>query len=209
VVAVLAAVGLEPLWRWVRKERAFPRSLIRPAATFFLAQVLFGSTVFLYLVAIQDVRAAQGLISNDGMMDAVQVSPGGGGTFQPASLKRAAVWLSTVMGPEDVILAQTHTGNYLAGMVPGRVFVGHWVGTLNFGEKEEAARRFYLEQDDAVRVDFLVENRIGYVVYGPYERAVNGAAPLDGRHLRPAYSDGDVTIYRVELATENGSRAEL
>lgn len=188
MLAILAAVGLVRLWAWVGCARPFPRSLIRPAVSLGLGQALFGSTLLLYFATLQQVRGSDNVIANSGL-------------FQSTHTRRAADWLASSTGADDVLLAGVHTSNYFAGIVPGRVFVGHWVATVDFEDKERAMNRFFrADVVDAARLPFLVANNIRYVAYGPRERAIAASPPTLSPYLNLVYENAELSIYRVDAA---------
>ncbi len=197
MLAIIAAAGLEPLWRWVRRPIGFPFWIMRPALTFAVAQALFGSALILYLFSLREVSQPPGWIEGGVAGSLAQPSSAAPGTFQPMALKDAATWLATAMGPDDVILAQTDTANYLAGFVPGRVFIGHWASTVDFLAKDRAMRWFYSGRGDEDAISLLSANSIRYVVYGPYERALNPSWSPSGGYLQRVYANGDVSVYEV------------
>ncbi len=197
MVAIVAAAGLEPLWRWVRRPIRFPFWIVRPALTFAVAQALFGSALILYLFSLREVSQPLGWIEGGAAGSLAQPSSAARGTFQPMALKDAATWLAAAIGPDDVILAQTDTANYLAGFVPGRVFIGHWASTVDFLAKDRAMRRFYSGQGDEDAIKLLSTNSIRYVVYGPYERALNPSWSPSGGYLQRVYANADVSVYEV------------
>ena len=59
MLSIAAAVGLAPVWAWARRTHVTPRGLLRPLATFALAQLVVGSTFLLYLF-FASVRARIG-----------------------------------------------------------------------------------------------------------------------------------------------------
>lgn len=193
MLGVVAAVGLEPIWRWARRVRRFPLALMRPVTLVCLGQLLFGSTLLLYVAMVREMWDPSERVDSAGV-------------FYPVSLTEAARWLAVVMDSEDVLLSEPHTGNYFAGIVPGRVFVGHWVATLDSWDKLRGMQRFFLaDGDDEVRARFLVSNNIRYVVYGPYERSLGARPPPASPYLRQVYANAEVSIYRVDLAPPTNS----
>ncbi|MFN0072950.1 MAG: hypothetical protein ACKVVP_15810 [Chloroflexota bacterium] len=125
--------------------------------------------------------------------------------FHPLSVRDAASWLAPRTQSTDLVLAETHTSNYLSGWLPGRVYSAHWVATADFREKSDMTRWFYSTRDDAARHDFLEQLGARYVVYGPRERALGGA-PLNQLNLRPVYESPEMTVY--ERAGELQARAQ-
>jgi hypothetical protein len=99
--------------------------------------------------------------------------------FQPASLPSAGQWLAEQTGPDGVVLAHTLSGNFLAGVTPGRAYVGHWVATLDFVRKQREMAWFYQSPFDDQHRQFLADRHISFVVYGPHERAIGAVPPTD------------------------------
>jgi hypothetical protein len=193
MLALVAASGLAPYWRPGPRESGDAAARSRPLLTFGLLLVLFASTACSYGLRIQAMSRPYDLARQ-------------GGAFHPVALREAGEWLASASGTDDVILAEALTGNYLAGLIPGRVFVGHPIATLRFAEKEAAVRRFYRGSDDhEARRQFLRANAIRYVVYGPYERAADASSfdsNATSEYLRPVYTSPDVIIYQVHEAVQ-------
>ncbi|MGQ9677021.1 MAG: hypothetical protein ACUVX1_15275 [Chloroflexota bacterium] len=200
MLGIVGAGALESTWNWVRQRGRLPLRADRFLLTLSLLMALACGPLLLYVVVMR------GAISPT--IHAATGSPQGlpAGTYQPIAVRDAALWLATVMGPDDVVLAETQTGNYLAGMVPGRVYVGHWSATMNYAAKERAMRWFYRgEGDEMSRARFLKENNIAYVWYGPRERALGPPPSLSGGGLGMIYSGGDVCVYEVRMKTTAAS----
>ena len=117
--------------------------------------------------------------------------------YVPADLISALDWLSANAERDAIIFSSYMTGN-LAPYVTGlRVYLGHYGQTLRSGEKEEEVRAFFtngMTDEEARRL--LVGQRVSYVIYGPFERAIsdNFTAPA---WLILAERVGDVEIFRV------------
>ncbi len=194
MLGLVAALGAIPVWRWIRRPRRVPLMLARPILTFAFLEILVGSTFGYYVFVMytaQDPIARGG----PGLEQALKMSRG---AFQSASLRNTGLWLADVMEDEDVILASTETANYLAGIVPGRVYSAHFVATLRYTEKLPAMERFYRgESTPAESLRFLHEGRIRFVVYGPHEREIGATAPPPELPLVPVYHNAEVTAYEV------------
>jgi hypothetical protein len=185
MLGLVAAVGLTAVWRWARCGDTPWRAFGRRMGRHLVMVTLFSSTVCFYGRELQIVtRPAEGAARD--------------GAFHSVALREAGQWLATVMGPHDVVLAEAPTGNYLAGVTIGRVFVGHPIGTLGHDEKRRAAWQFYLGMHDEAGHSFLAANNIRYVVYGPHERALGAALPSAPQVLRAVYETPEVSIYEVE-----------
>jgi hypothetical protein len=106
-----------------------------------------------------------------------------------------------------VILGHTVTGNILAGLVPGRVYVGHWVATADYRARDAEARWFFSAPFDEQRRQFLHEHRVDYVVFGPYEATLSIEAGVTTDRTivaaadRPAEDSGVQRVYEADGVT--------
>jgi hypothetical protein len=185
MLAIVAVAALQRLLAWARRADspwcAVGRRTLRNLALI----TLFGSSVCLYGAIFQIVA---------------RPAAGHGGAFQPRAIEEAGRWLAGRMSVDDVVVADGMTGNYLAGVIPGRAYAGHQVGTLDLEGKLAAERQFYLAASAGSAERFLVESGARYVVYGPYERALGGASPADLPLLHLVYDTPEVRIYAVNGA---------
>jgi hypothetical protein len=168
--------------------------LLRPFATVGMGQLLFGSSAHMFIVGMT-IALAPTMAWNTYAVGAGADRS----SYQQASVHAAGLWMAERVSQDDLVLAATLTGNYLAGATPGRVYVGHWVATLDYTEKKRRAEWFFGGQLDAERRQFLIETGADYVVIGPAERLL-GASGYDDPVLVPVLSERDVTVYRVESA---------
>jgi len=190
MLAIVATFALVPLWKALRGRLPVVGLAARPFLTVLLSVALFGSTLTI-LVGVGQVAAAP--FVSDGVPPAAD---GERTIYQPVALTEAAHWLAANVEPDDVILGEPVTGNYLPAIVPARVFVGHWVATLHFEAKRETARWFYRAPFDAGRLAFLRANGIRYVVYGPHEGQASPSLD-DSSGVAAVYANDRVTILRV------------
>lgn len=117
------------------------------------------------------------------------------GLFYPPKLSQAFTWAQKHIKPGDPILAHSLTGNYLVGETALTTYVGHSVETLNFESKTAAVKLFFSPAStDEQRLEFLHQERIKYVFYGPIERYYSWYDPV---FLAKIYVTDDVTIYLV------------
>lgn len=188
MLALVAAFALPPLWRFVSARRPRPWTLARPILLLALLQALVGSPAILGAVAVSQALDAgspgQALARPD---------------FYPTSLQPAARWLAEWSGPDDVVLAQPKTGNYLVREISGRVYIGHWSATVEYERKRREAAWFFAGPLDAERRAFLTANGIRYVFFGSVERAGASSSWVNDRQvgLTPVYDADDVTIFAV------------
>jgi hypothetical protein len=104
-----------------------------------------------------------------------------------SDLDAAVAFLDRQARPEEVILADWETSNYLAARTPARVFGGHPVATLHPDEK-----RFEISTVFAHSASLTLARGLGaqWLVYGPDEAGL--AAPPD-----PVFVSGAVRVYRL------------
>lgn len=118
--------------------------------------------------------------------------------FEPIGLVSARNWLRIEDDPGQIVLSHHRSGNFLAASIPGRVFTGHRTATKDFEEKNEAVQQFFsVDTPDSWRRQLLLDYNITHVVYGPWERELGPFDPASSDYLRLAYSDGDVSVFRV------------
>jgi hypothetical protein len=206
LLSLVATFGLLMVWRKIRGLSGSVR-LLRPFATVGLAQALFGSSAHMYAVGLSIALMPPLFHSPD------LVGPGSDrSSYQQVSLHEAAEWLAPRVGPDDLILSATLTGNFLAGAVPARSYVGHWVATLDYPEKKRLAEWFFSKPLDAERREFLAQRGVRYVLYGRNERLLRAEPAADGDIaadsamavasgvdviLVASFGDGETTVYAV------------
>ena len=188
MLAMVAAFGLPPLWRFVSARRTLPWSLARPFAMLLLLQALVGSTMLMAAIVFSWATDA-----GTPRAEAIRTD------FFPISLQPAGQWLAQHVSPDDVVLAQPRTGNYLVQAMPGRVYVGHWSATVEYLRKCDEVDWLFAESMDRARLAFLVDQRVRYVVAGPIEGVstdwMQAATAAPGLSL--VYQADGVSIFEV------------
>jgi len=115
----------------------------------------------------------------------------------------AARWLEERTGPADAVFASYESGNFLAGWIPGRVYLGHGTGTLRPEEKQAEVDAFFGGTSSAEsKRSFLEAQGIDYVFFGPYEqyRTTPESFREFGRFLDEAFRSGPVAVFRLRPA---------
>ncbi|MBI4495139.1 MAG: hypothetical protein HY690_20380 [Chloroflexi bacterium] len=174
-LAVLATVGLLHLeaWLWKRGRPGLGRWL-QPAA--------------LALALVTTATAWLGITA----------SALGNAPMRPyrveAGEAEAAAWLAGVVQPDQVVLADWDTSNYLAGRLPGRVLGGHPVATLQPTQRRTELATFF-QADASERRRLAHAYGADYVFYGPRERALGALEGTPG--LQAIYQQPGVAIYAV------------
>ena len=95
---------------------------------------------------------------------------------------------------DRAVLCSPLWGNFIPPQTGWAVYTGHFDETLHFTRKNGAAFAFFRRKMGAAQsLNWLRQNRIGWVLIGPNERAI-GAREL---RFPVAWSGGQTTIYRV------------
>ena len=124
--------------------------------------------------------------------------------FRPGVEIDAADWLGTHATADQIVLAAFETGNYLPTRMPARVFAGHGPETVYSEAKRAMLRQFFAGDDETFRYKLLSDYAVDYVFYGPVERARGDFSPADAPYLRQVYDNGEVQIYQVVRAADEG-----
>lgn len=106
-------------------------------------------------------------------------------------------WLQDHTSRDTVILSETTAGNYIPVYSGNTVYVGH-DNTVKNQEKKLFVQSFYsarMPEDQAKQ--WLKDEGLHYVFFGPQEKEVNGITDLKSRYgfLEPVYQGEYVTIY--------------
>ena len=110
-------------------------------------------------------------------------------------------WLQANSQNDEVVLSSYATGNYLSAHAGNQVIIGHWAETSHFADRQADVVRFYHpDTPDKWRQTFVEQFNIDYVWVGAEEVALLEAGEMVDLQtwdwLLPAFSSGDVTIYR-------------
>jgi hypothetical protein len=174
--------------RFARVERFKPFR-----ATVLVSIILLASLTNVGFIAGQIIAPAQAIGASDPRR------------YAPADLIAALEWLNANAGCDEILFSSYMTGNIAPAITGMRVYLGHYGQTLRSDEKQEEVRAFYtnsMTYEEARRR--LVGQRVSYVIYGPFERAISEA------FARPAWltlaeRKGDVEIFKV---VEDGKDSE-
>ena len=122
--------------------------------------------------------------------------------FTSADRLRAFAWLNENAAPGEVALSNYEIGNELPVYTPLVAYIGHGPETVFLAQKQPRVASFFDNTgSDAERRALLVDGRISYVVDGPHNRrAMSSFDPRGAEYLRPVYSSGAYTVYRVHLS---------
>lgn len=124
-------------------------------------------------------------------------------------------WLADHTSPDDVVMCSSFMGNHIPPVAPCLVVAGHWDETIHFGHYLMQTILFYAPSSEVeLKRRILQETGANWVFYGPEERllqnlteSLSGLAAepslnpgKDLPELKPAFSPGEVTIYRVSTS---------
>lgn len=116
--------------------------------------------------------------------------------YAPAAQEMAA-WL-TEHAPDRPVLSAWQTGNLLAAQGTVKIFLGHPIETLDYAVKAAAVECFFQAATTAEeRSSLLRRYGIGYIAYGPWERAMGAFDPDGAPELRRVFVAGDYALYQV------------
>lgn len=103
-------------------------------------------------------------------------------------------WLDQNALPTDIVLASPDSGLYLPVYADVRVIYGHPFETVQAEERRDEMQRFYTGKlNDTELANYLEFTGVGFVLYGPRERALGSLPELPGWQV--AYSAGAVEIW--------------
>lgn len=121
--------------------------------------------------------------------------------------KMAAIqWLKDNTPEETVILASSANGLVLPAWSGRTVFLGHGDETAFSNKKREMVLWFFgaasadYEVNYQNREEFLHQQGIQYVFWGPEEAAMGSFRPESEKYLELAYENGEAKIFRVIIS---------
>ena len=190
-LAILATAGLFQLvFPWAERNRFFKWLASRPRYSVAGLERLF-VVAFVVFMSISNLYV---LVRTSVTMAIEQPYP----LFRSTAEVDAVNWLRTQTPHSAVVLGAYETGNYVASQAGNRVVVGHWAETVDFDARLSEVNRFYgTSVNDAWRRQILEQDHVEFVIAGPRERELGQWDPSHASYLEPAFSNAQVTIYRV------------
>jgi hypothetical protein len=118
--------------------------------------------------------------------------------FRPADEVEAFSFISEQLDSKSVILTSYQTGNPLPAWVPLTVMVGHGPESTNLARSLSFVEEFFNSDlcNQKCR-DFLIENKVQYVFWGPEEQKLGSGNPerMDVSHL--VFNRGKYKIFEI------------
>lgn len=111
----------------------------------------------------------------------------------------ALSWLGTLTPKNTVVLSKVTAGNHIPAYSGNLVYLGHVAETPLFDKKEVKANQFFsgiMEADQASQ--FLADENISYVFYGPQEKEKASESIEKYQFLQKVFEVGTVSIYQVK-----------
>ncbi len=187
-LAVIAAYG----WSRAVLPRLHPRlRLVTTALYFVIAGIAFIGLVLVNVVSLSEPYNAYPPT-----------------VFYDADETAAYDWLiENRNSPDELVLTTADenghgSGGRLVAATGQRVYLGHWIETVDYTGKIAQVRRFYdPATPDLWRRDFLRETGTVYVWYDGYTREMGDWNPYEAGYLDPVHSSVLVTIFRAHLDT--------
>lgn len=183
---LLATIGITMLWGWAEKKLT-SRPTLRNACIAAL-----GWTIGIALFLGNAVLLAKALFVESHTADT--------SIYASRSTIAAMDWLESNAPKNSIVMSGFLDGNLLPARTGLRVYVGHGHQTINWGQKVSFVTQkfFRTSYSNADRRKFLIDKNIAYLLYGPDERSLGDFQPQTATYLSPVFSDGDVSVYRVE-----------
>ncbi len=112
-------------------------------------------------------------------------------------------WLQQNTSPNDLVFTTFQgsgngRGNRLVGATGHRVYIGHWIETVDYDGKVADLQQFYdAATSDDWRRDFLKRIGAAYIWYDEYAQHFGNWNPASADYLTAVFRSGTVTIWKV------------
>jgi len=118
--------------------------------------------------------------------------------YLPNEFAQAVSWLKDNNVKNQVILSYEIDGNMIPSLANQRVYIAHWIETINYKEKRNKVFDFFADRYNESQVkDFLKTNNIGYVFFTDWEKKYGQLKPQAKDYLKLVFSQGQIDIYEV------------
>ncbi len=121
------------------------------------------------------------------------------GYYTPTGVVRAAEWLGSHAGSDDVVLSSPGLGNLIPEYCSCRVLVGQNFESFDRVRRLEEVTRFYQAPNAAAALRVLTAmakrgDQVTLIVFSSYERELGGLAPIPPKGYHILYQAEGVTI---------------
>jgi hypothetical protein len=121
------------------------------------------------------------------------------GYYTPSGIVRAAQWLGSHAGTDDVVLSSPGVGNLIPEYCSCRVLVGQNFESFDRVRRLEEITRFYQAPNAAAALRVLAAmakrgDHVTLIVFSSYERELGGLAPIPPKGYHIVYRAQGVTI---------------
>lgn len=176
-LAILAALGLVALWRFL-----YPRSR-------------FGAIAVIGMLSSMLVATTIGIVVRDSL-HLMRQNDSDHAYFYSADEVAAQRFLLANAGSEGVIYGDPWQSNQLSGLGL-RTFIGHGHQTTHWEQKRSDLDHFFTDWTAVEQEQYFKDNGIGWLYYGPREQKLGSWDPDVASWLVPAFSAGAITVYAV------------
>lgn len=118
--------------------------------------------------------------------------------YPPQDWMTGFYWLKKHSPAEAVVLSDFTAGNFIPTYGGNTVYYGHGSETYRLDEKKRAVIKFFSSDNPGEQKNFLVNNRISYIYFGPQEKKYR-QTELVIPGIKVVYKNPLVTIYQFNL----------
>lgn len=124
-------------------------------------------------------------------------------TFLPSDQVEAFTYISENIQEDSIILSSYQTGNALPAWARVRVILGHGPESINLLSSLESVRAFFdAAVGDQARREFILQQEISYLFYGPDEKSLGDWDPKKSPFMQLLFDNDQYAIYSVSSNPE-------
>ncbi|MFC1721958.1 hypothetical protein ACFL0Z_03520 [Patescibacteria group bacterium] len=185
-LGILAAVGVYNLYSKITRGK--------------LSKIIFVVIACLILGASLIPTNAYNLWSFVEVQRQYKVTP----FYLPQTELDALLWLRDNTASGESILSSHISGFTIPAFTGRPVYLGHDLQTANFAAKKPLMEWFFATDiEDEAKIEWLSENRISYIYYGPNEQISGSFAPASKEYLQTVFANDQVQIYKFIPPSRN------
>lgn len=112
---------------------------------------------------------------------------------------QAIEYLGNNTSPDSVVLSEVNAGNYIPAYAGNFVYIGHNPETPHYDDRLNTVNQFFTGMwTDAEAKNFLNNEHISYIFYGPQEKEKSQEDIKKYLFLKPVFTSAYVTLFKVE-----------